>query len=319
MKTGKLSPQDNGLHAVAAELALLAGPGSVRFNEAMKSHTSMRVGGSVAAFVDVPGEEALAALLAFLARHALPHVVIGNGSNLIVADEGYRGVVLHIGEGLCAIQDEPDGITAQAGATLAAIAKRALDRGLTGLEFAGGIPGTLGGAVAMNAGAYGREMKDVVLTTRCLDQFGNAVVLGGLDHDFGYRHSRVQSDDLVVVSSRLGLEPGDAAAIGEMMRDLARRRADKQPLHQPSAGSTFKRPVGYFSGQLIENCGLKGMRVGGAQVSEKHAGFIVNTGDATASDVVALVRMIREKVHAETGVLLEPEVKLLGGDSVCSF
>ena len=304
---------------IAQGLVRLAGSGCVRFDHDMKAHTTMRVGGSVAAFVEVTDEAVLAALLRFLTAHGVPHVVLGNGSNLIVADEGYRGVVLHIGEGLCAIEDESEGFIAQSGATLAAIARRALDRGLAGLEFASGIPGSLGGAVAMNAGAYGREMKDVVLTTRCLDQSGETVVLSGSAHCFGYRHSHIQEADLVVVSAQLRLEPGDPAAILEAMRDLARRRADKQPLHLPSAGSTFKRPVGYFSGQLIETCGLKGMRVGGAQVSETHAGFIVNTGGATASDVVALVRGVREKVFAETGVMLEPEVKLLGGDSLCSF
>lgn len=304
---------------IAQEIDRLAGSGCVRFDQDMRVHTTMRVGGTAAAFVEVRDETALTALLRFLAASGVPHVVLGNGSNLIVADEGYGGVVLHIGEGLCAIGDEPDGFNVQSGATLAAIARRALDRGLTGLEFASGIPGSLGGAVAMNAGAYGREMKDVVLTTRCLDQTGEIVMLSGSEHNFGYRHSRIQDDDLVAVSVQLRLEPGDPAVIRDSMRDLARRRADKQPLHLPSAGSTFKRPVGYFSGQLIETCGLKGMRVGGAQVSEKHAGFIVNTGDATASDVVTLVRRVREKVFAETGVLLEPEVKLLGGDSLCSF
>jgi UDP-N-acetylmuramate dehydrogenase len=304
---------------VARALADMAGQAAVFPDQVMKPYTSMRVGGTADFFVEVSGEAVLGALLAWLAAREVPVAIMGNGSNLLVADEGYRGVILRIGAAMAAITREADGLTAEAGASLAAVAQAALKNSLAGLAFASGIPGSLGGAVAMNAGAYGREMKDVVLTTRCLDMNGKPVLLSGSEHQFAYRGSRVQTDGLVVVSARLGLVPGDPAQIQEEMRDLARRRAEKQPLNFPSAGSTFKRPVGYYSGRLIEDCGLKGLRVGGAQVSEKHAGFVVNTGEATATDVITLVEKIRETVLAQTGVVLEPEVKLLKGDKLCSF
>lgn len=302
-----------------AALGRLAGVGAVFADREMKSHTTMRVGGRADLFVEVPEESALAALLHHLSAHDIPRAVMGNGSNLLVADEGYNGVVLHIGSALSAITPEADGLSAQAGASLAAVAQAALRHRWTGLEFASGIPGSLGGAVAMNAGAYGREMKDVVKTTRCLDDKGEVVVLSGSEHQFAYRHSRIQDEGLVVVSTSMQLAAGDPGLIQEEMRMLSQKRSDKQPLNYPSAGSTFKRPVGYYSGRLIEDCGLKGLRVGGAQVSEKHAGFIVNTGGATAADVISLVGLIRETVFARTGVMLEPEVKLLKGEQICSF
>ena len=300
-------------------LADLAGEGALRPDQDMKPYTTMRVGGRADFLVEVRSEDSLASMLRVLTEMRVPHVVMGNGSNLIVADEGYQGVVLHLGSAMSAITLCGDGLEAQAGASLAAVAQAALRKGLGGLAFASGIPGSLGGAVAMNAGAYGHEMKDVVLTTRCLDKFGETRVLEGSEHQFSYRHSRIQEEALVVTASRLRLEPGDPAQIREEMAELSRRRSDKQPLHLPSAGSTFKRPVGYFSGRLIEDCGLKGLRVGGAQVSEKHAGFIVNTGGATATDVISLVGLIRETVLIQTGVQLEPEVKLLKGEQLCSF
>lgn len=304
---------------VAALLKKTAGSDAVAANQCMKGYTSMRVGGKVDYLVEVAGEAALVELLRLLSYEKLPWTVLGNGSNVIVADEGYSGVVLHIGKAFSEIHASVDGLYAGSGSSLAAVAAEAMACSLGGLEFASGIPGSLGGAIAMNAGAYGREMKDVVTTTRCLDNDGNAVLLHGSDHEFSYRHSAVQDRNLVVVSSILSLEKKDPALIRREMKELAAKRVDKQPLNQPSSGSTFKRPSGYFSGQLIEECGLKGLSVGGAQVSQKHAGFIVNTGNASATDVVELVKMVREKVYAETGVLLEPEVKLLKGDRVCNF
>ena len=303
----------------SATLEQLAGKGAVRWNVSMKPFTSMRVGGQAAALVEIANADILSQLLRFLSHDGIPRAVLGNGSNLIVADEGYQGVLLHIASGLSRMQVLEDGIDAEAGALLGSVAKLALVNGFAGLEFASGIPGSLGGAVAMNAGAYGREMKDVVKTTSCLDKNGESVILHGADHCFGYRHSFIQSQNLIAVSARLQLKQGLPESILEQMKDFAARRADKQPLDYPSAGSTFKRPVGYFTGKLIEDCGLKGMRVGGAQVSEKHAGFIVNTGTATATDVVSLVQLIREKVMRETGIMLEPEIKLLKGDQICSF
>lgn len=310
---------ENRLRRLAADLERMAGPGQVCLMQDMRPFTTMRAGGRADALVEITSVDSLRALLLFLSEQGIPHAVLGNGSNLLVADEGYHGVVLHIGAGLSSIIAQEDGLLAQAGASLAAVAQEALRLGLAGLAFAHGIPGSLGGAVAMNAGAYGREMKDVVLTTYCLDRKGEPVVLHGEAHRFSYRHSRVQEEDLVVTGARLGLERGDPAQIREEMRELARRRSDKQPLHLPSAGSTFKRPVGYFSGRLIEDCGLKGARVGEAQVSEKHAGFIVNLGGATATDIITLVGYIRQTVLERTGVLLEPEVKLLKGERLCSF
>lgn len=301
------------------ELSGIAGFSAVRLGAGMKQFTSMRVGGRVAALVDVADAGVLSRLLVFLNRNGIPHAVFGNGSNLIVADEGYDGVLLHIAAGMSSMRAMEGGIEAEAGALLGSVAKLALANGLAGFEFASGIPGSLGGAIAMNAGAYGREMKDVVLTTSCLDQNGEPVLLTGTDHDFSYRHSRIQHMDLVAVSSVLHLEKDSQEAIRERMTELAKRRSEKQPLNYPSSGSAFKRPMGYFTGKIIEDCGLKGLRVGGAQVSEKHAGFIVNIGDATADDVVCLVKLVREKVRIETGLVLEPEIKLLRGDGLCSF
>ena len=301
------------------DLSRIAGSGAVQLNVAMKAFTSMRVGGQAAVMVEVRSAAVLSELLHVLNQYGIPRAVFGNGSNLIVADEGYRGVLLHIGAGLSDVKPLEDGMEAEAGALLASVARVAQRNGFAGLEFASGIPGSLGGAVAMNAGAYGREMKDVVRTTSCLDQNGEFLILHGADHHFSYRHSRMQEQDLIVVSTRLQLERDSPELILERSMDLARRRAEKQPLEYPSAGSTFKRPEGYFTGKLIEDCGLRGLRVGGAQVSEKHAGFIVNTGGATADDVVCLVALIRDKVRLETGVVLEPEIKLLKGDGQCSF
>jgi UDP-N-acetylmuramate dehydrogenase len=310
---------ESRLRQLAAELAPLAGAERVRLWQDMRPYTTMRAGGRADVLVEIVSVEGLSRLLEYLSGQGVPHAVMGNGSNLLVADEGYHGVVLHIGDGLSDITPQPDGLLVQAGASLAAAAQTALRLGLEGLAFAHGIPGSLGGAVAMNAGAYGREMKDVVLTTYCLDGNGKSLELHGEAHRFAYRHSRIQEDALVVTSAHLRLEPGDPAHIREEMRELSLRRSDRQPLNLPSAGSVFKRPVGYFSGRLIEDCGLKGLRVGGAQVSEKHAGFIVNLGDATATDVITLVGQIRRTVREQTGVLLEPEVKLLKGERLCSF
>ncbi len=301
------------------DLMRIAGSGAVQLNVAMKAFTSMRVGGMAAVMVEIRSTAVLSELLSFLNRNGVARAVFGNGSNLIVADEGYDGVLLHIAAGMSDVKALEDGIEAEAGALLASVARVAQGNGFAGLEFASGIPGSLGGAVTMNAGAYGKEMKDVVRTTSCLDQNGESLILHGADHHFSYRNSRMQEQNLIVVSSRLHLERGVPELILEHSMDLARRRAEKQPLDYPSAGSTFKRPEGYFTGKLIEDCGLRGMCVGGAQVSEKHCGFIVNTGGATADDVVCLVQLIREKVRLETGVVLEPEIKLLKGDSQCSF
>jgi UDP-N-acetylmuramate dehydrogenase len=238
---------------------------------------------------------------------------LGNGSNLLVPDEGFLGFVLKLSGQLCQVQEDGASSTLQAGAgaTMARLAAAALGRGLTGLEFAGGIPGTVGGGVTMNAGAYGGEIAQVLDTVTALDSAGQLVSFKGPDCGFGYRHSVFSGGELLILRAAFRLEPGDPAVIRAKMEDLSVRRQSKQPLEYPSAGSVFKRPEGHFAGALIEQCGLKGLTVGGAQVSEKHAGFIVNRGGATCRDVLALVEQIQSAVREQTGVELEMEIKVL--------
>ena len=242
-----------------------------------------------------------------------PCVVIGNGSNLVVRDGGIRGLVIALGEGMAAIVRTGDTLTAWAGASLARVAAYAQASGLAGLEFASGIPGTLGGGCAMNAGAYGGQLSDVLIDARVLLN-GEARTLTVDEMQMGYRTSLPLREGGIVISARFALKPDAPEAIAERMRELNARRRDKQPLNYPSAGSTFKRPEGYFAGALIEQAGLKGRRVGGAQVSPKHAGFIVNTGDATATDILTLIGVVQEAVETRFGVRLETEVRILGED-----
>ena len=313
------------------QMQSIAGAQYVTQDVCMKPFTSMRVGGNVAVFIEVKNSLVLQDLLKLLFTNKLTHAFFGNGSNLLVSDEGYEGVLLHISTGFADIevydrrtaieqnQHGRCGILAGSGILLSALSKVAMEHSLSGLEFASGIPGSLGGALAMNAGAYDGEISYVVKTTRCMNDKGEWVLLQDDEHQFGYRSSIIGKEGLVAVESYLELSEGVQSSILDKMKDFAKRRQEKQPLNYPSSGSTFKRPVGYYSGQLIEDCGLKGMKVGGAMVSEKHAGFIVNTGEATATDVISLVHLIRERVFLETGVRLEPEVKLLKGDSLCNF
>ena len=281
-------------------------------NEPMSRHTTFRVGGPARYFAEPESEEELLELVGKLRRNNEPFTLLGRGSNLLVSDAGYEGTVIHISEALAGISIEGEFITAGAGATLGSIAAAALGAGLAGFEFAAGIPGTLGGAIIMNAGAYGGEMKDVAAFVRLLDGDGKVITLSGEEMNFRYRGSRAMDEGLTVLSAVLKLEPGDPAAIRERMDELMKKRKDKQPLEYPSAGSTFKRPEGYFAGKLIEDAGLRGYSVGGAQVSEKHCGFVINKGGATAADIMQLCDEVSRRVYGLFGVRLEMEVRRLG-------
>jgi len=298
----------------AAALREIAGAGNVTENEKMSAHTTFRIGGPADLFVRPATAEAAAEAIRYCRREGLAYEVIGNGSNLLVGDGGIRGVVIQLGRNFASIEADAEQavIRAQAGATLAAISQRAASMGLTGLEFASGIPGTLGGAVAMNAGAYGGEMKLVVSEATVLDRDGEVRTLPGMELQFGYRTSRVLTEGLIVLEVKLQLTPGNPVQIRETMEDLKERRTSRQPLDRPSAGSTFKRPAGNFAGKLIQESGLMGYRVGDAMVSDKHAGFVVNMGQATAADVAQLISNVQAKVYDRTGVKLEPEVRLVG-------
>ena len=295
------------------KLYTIAGSHQILENEPMSRHTTFRVGGP-ADVLFLPESEAQLIQGMSIAREAgVPWVVIGNGSNLVVRDGGIRGLVIALGEGMAAIVRTGDTLTAWAGASLARVAAYAQASGLAGLEFASGIPGTLGGGCAMNAGAYGGQLSDVLIDARVL-LHGEARTLTVDEMQMGYRTSLPLREGGIVISARFALKPDAPEAIAERMRELNARRRDKQPLNYPSAGSTFKRPEGYFAGALIEQAGLKGRSVGGAQVSQKHAGFIVNTGDATATDILTLIGVVQEAVETRFGVRLETEVRILGED-----
>ena len=278
-------------------------------NEPMKNHISFRLGGPAALLLQPGTAEEAAALLRFLRERGVPAFVMGNGTNLLFPDEGYDGAVVRTAR-LAAMTEAAGVVTAGCGALLSRLAVFARDRGLTGLEFAHGIPGSLGGAVMMNAGAYGGEIKDVVFETLYLSRDGETRLCRGVEHDFGYRHSRFTEGELVL-EARLRLTPGEPEAIGAKMAELAAKRRASQPLDLPSAGSAFKRPQTGYAAALIDQAGLKGLRVGGAQVSEKHAGFIVNAGGATCADVLRLMELVRERVLADSGVELEPEIRVV--------
>lgn len=288
--------------------------GTLLEREPMSKHTSFRIGGPADFFVQPANEEELWNALHLARQEKVPFFIVGNGSNLLVSDEGFRGMILHTGGMLKDISVEGDVIYAQAGALLSTVAKTALEHGLAGMEFAAGIPGTLGGAVCMNAGAYGGEMKDILLDAEVLTQEGERLLLPVEELDLSYRHSVIFEKNYVVLAAHIRLSRGDTAEIKNRMNELAGARRDKQPLEYPSAGSTFKRPEGYFAGKLIQDAGLKGYTVGGAQVSEKHSGFVINRGGATAEEVRFLIRQVQQKVRSQFGVELEPEVRMLGFD-----
>jgi len=279
----------------------------------MKDYTSMRVGGKAKIVVLPSAVDEIRELIKSLGKNSIPYYVIGNGTNLIVHDAGYNGVIIKLSENFSSVTVDENIITAKSGASIVSVSNLACENSLSGLEFAAGIPGTVGGAVVMNAGAYDGEMKDVVFEATCVDHTGEIVSLGYDDLQFGYRTSRVQRDSLVVLEAKMRLNEGNMDAIKDKMKELNRRRREKQPLNFPSAVSIFKRPAGHFAGKLIEEAGLRGYQIGGAQVSEKHCGFIINTGTATASDVIELIEYIKKKVFETSGVMLQQEVKILGG------
>ena len=280
--------------------------------EPMKNHTTFRIGGPADALALPKTPEEVAEVVRFCHEHAQPYYVLGNGSNLLVSDEGYRGLVLQLYRNFNDIQVNGETITVQSGAMLAAVARTAYQTGLTGLEFASGIPGTIGGAVVMNAGAYGGEMKNVLKEVTVLTKEGEVLVIPAKALELGYRTSVIPKNGWIVLGAVLQLKKGDQAQMIARMEELKEQRITKQPLDLPSAGSTFKRPEGYFAGKLIMDAGLRGFTVGGAQVSEKHCGFVVNRGNATAADVWELICEVKRRVKEMTGVELEPEVKLLG-------
>lgn len=278
----------------------------------MKEYTSFRTGGPADLLVEPRSEGQLLQLLHCCGAQGIRPVVLGNGSNVLVSDEGLRGVVICLAPGLDSLAEHDGVITCGAGVSMNRLCRFALERALTGLEFAFGIPGSAGGAAFMNAGAYGGEMKDVLSACTHLTPSGERGSLSGDALALGYRRSAYRDNGFLITSLTLRLKPGDPAAIRAKMKELIGRRKAKQPLEYPSAGSTFKRPEGYYAGALIEGCGLKGKMVGGAQVSEKHAGFVINAGGASSADILALIRMIQDTVYREKGVRLEPEVRLLG-------
>lgn len=284
-------------------------------NEPMSRHTSFRIGGPAALFVQATAEEELAAVLAILTSEGAEHMLIGNGSNLLVSDDGYPGVVIKICgdfEAIEVLNEEDCLVRVGAAALMSGVAAFLTSRGLSGFEFASGIPGSIGGAVFMNAGAYGGEIKDVVKSVRLMSADGSSVFeLSGDEMGFSYRHSRLQGSRDIILSCSMKLERDEPSKIEARVLELQAKRNQKQPVSFPSAGSTFKRPAGGYAAALIEESGLKGYRVGDAMVSEKHAGFVINAGSASCEDVLAVMRHVREKVEADSGICLEPEVRLI--------
>ncbi len=296
----------------------------------MSKYTSFRAGGRAAMLVHPQSKEQLMAVLAAVRDYDIPHMILGNGTNTLFTDRGYDGVVIHLGSGFAYVdltdtcekkdtkENGPDGsdtVFLKCGASilLSSLAKNILDRSLTGFEFASGIPGSLGGALFMNAGAYGGEMKDIVVSVRAISPDGlEEKVFSAGEMDFGYRHSALQENGYIAVEAVLKLSRGDRSMIAAAMKDLSQKRNSKQPVNYPSAGSTFKRPEGYFAGKLIEESGLKGVAVGGAQVSTLHSGFIINKGGATAEDIIDLITLVQNTVYDKKGVMLQPEVRIIG-------
>ncbi len=290
----------------------LLGNEKVRINEPMNRHTTFRIGGPADYFLLPSSSEEVKGILEICKEESLQYFILGNGSNLLVSDEGYRGVIIQLYRNYGGLTVEGTEIRAGAGVLLSQIAAAARNESLTGFEFAGGIPGTLGGAVVMNAGAYGGELKDVLKEAVVMDREGNIFTVPVEKLAMGYRTSLVKTAGYLVLEVVISLKKGSQEEIRDTMKDLADRRISKQPLEYPSAGSTFKRPEGYFAGKLIMDAGLRGYQVGGAQVSEKHCGFVINKGNATAADVCRLMADVQAKVQEQFGVTLEPEVKFLG-------
>lgn len=287
----------------------------MRENEPLSAHTTFRIGGPARYYLVPETADEIREGMAFAKEKKLSYLVIGRGSNLLFPDEGYAGVILEVGKGMEQIQveagTESGRIRAQAGVSLGVLAASAAKESLGGLEFASGIPGTLGGAVTMNAGAYGGEIKDNIVSATVLDEQGEECVLNREQLQLGYRTSVIQKKRYIVLDAVFELQKGDREAIQEQMREMNAKRRDKQPLEYPSAGSTFKRPEGHFAGKLIQDAGLRGFRIGDAQVSEKHCGFVINRGSATAAEVRRLIEEVQKRVQECSGIWLEPEVKII--------
>ncbi|MCI9441206.1 MAG: UDP-N-acetylmuramate dehydrogenase [Ruminococcus sp.] len=294
------------------ELCQILGEENVRVSEPMSRHTTFQVGGPADYFVTPKEERQIQDVAAVLQGAGVPFYIMGNGSNLLVGDKGYRGVMIQICKKMNQIEIQDNMIHAQAGALLSKIAAKALTAGLAGFEFASGIPGTLGGAVMMNAGAYGGEMKQVVTAARVMKISGEMEEVPVGEMGLGYRTSIFSKNGDIVMSADIKLDTGDVEKIRANMEELKKKRVEKQPLEYPSAGSTFKRPEGYFAGKLIQDSGLRGFRVGDAQVSEKHCGFVVNRGQATAAEIMDLIEQVSDRVYTQFGVRLEPEVRQVG-------
>ena len=288
--------------------------GTVLIDEPMKDHTSFKIGGPVDVMILPRNEEEIVRAVEICRREKLEYMVMGNGSNLLIKDGGIRGVIIKISDNFKNIEVKGDRIYAEAGALLNAISRNALENELAGFEFATGIPGALGGAMTMNAGAYGGEMKDVVESVRVLDKEGNIREFSNEEMHFRYRGSRVSDEGLIVLSVVFKLEAGKREDIKATIDDLTHKRTSKQPLEYPSGGSTFKRPEGYFAGKLIDDSGLRGLRYGGAEVSKKHCGFVINVEEATCKDVLTLIDTIKKTVRDNYKVELEREIKLIGED-----
>lgn len=286
---------------------------NVKLNEDMKLHTTFRIGGPADYYVEPNTKEEVRQLLLLCRKEEMPYYIIGNGSNLLVGDKGFRGLIIQIGKNLNKVTFGENGhVTAQTGVMLSKLAMEIAEHGYTGFEFAAGIPGTLGGAVTMNAGAYGGEIKDCIVSAFAVSQTGEFLTLSKEQLDLSYRNSIIQKEHYVVLEAEFRFEKADKKAVLETIADLNQRRRDKQPLNYPSAGSTFKRPEGYFAGKLIMDAGLRGFRVGGIMISEKHCGFVINVDNGTAKEALMLIDAVKKKVLEQFGVVLEPEVRMIG-------
>lgn len=302
------------------ELRQMIGNSCIHTDVSMKDYTSFKVGGNADILVEPKNQNELIKVIKYLSAlntkqqdSQIPYIVIGNGSNIIVRDGGFRGVIVVVSQAISGCYFEGTQVKADAGILLSALAKKAADRGLTGMEPVSGIPGSLGGAVFMNAGAYGGEMKDIIKSVNAYDPILNEIETIEVDEmDLSYRHSAFQSNGKIILDVTLSLDKGNPEEIKDAMRKLNEKRNAKQPVNMPSAGSFFKRPEGHYAGGLIEEAGLKGLKKGGAQISELHAGFMVNAGGATASDIEDLMQVVRATVFEKSGVMLEPEVRIIG-------
>ena len=311
----QISKNINNIEWIIEEVQRIVPRDRVLTGEPLSGYTSFRIGGPARALVIVHNEKELSRVLRLLRDSQTRHFLIGNGSNLLIKDGGYNGIIIKLGGEFEELSCEGELIEAGAACLLSRVSSAAAENSLAGMEFASGIPGTLGGAVFMNAGAYGGEMKDIVESVRVMSPDGFSTIdVSGDDMEFSYRHSILEENGYIVLKARLRLRTGDREEIRERIRELTCKRNEKQPVNFPSAGSTFKRPVGGFAAALIDEAGLKGTSVGGAEVSVKHSGFVINKGGATASDVIELMELVSDKVFERSGIRLEPEVRIIGED-----